>query len=194
MGSTASAVSVGLGALAPEVTTWEPHGVGCLALAPEVTTWGPHGVGCLGGVPPVRPRPLACARSPGPRVPGGNDRCFIGAASALSVTSDREGSRGRTPVRGLRPAGVAGAHPAERRRLEALGYDKAHAPLAWPTAGRLLAWLMKTIEDVPEWLMSRLRRCPISQTCRCGRMDQLAESKATLRRTRGRVASCRRRV
>jgi hypothetical protein len=51
------------------------NGVGCLggvlvALSVTGDHAGANGVGCLDGVPPVRPRPPACARSPGPRVPG----------------------------------------------------------------------------------------------------------------------------
>jgi hypothetical protein len=41
----------------------------------------------------------------------------IAAASALPVTSDHARSHQQPPGRGLRPAGAAGAHPAERRRL-----------------------------------------------------------------------------
>jgi hypothetical protein len=47
--------------------------------------------------------------------------CGIASASALSVTNDHAGNDRRPPVRGLRLAGGAGAHPAERRRLGTLG-------------------------------------------------------------------------
>jgi hypothetical protein len=104
------------------------NGAGCLggvlalALWSRVTTRGANGGGCLGGVLPVRPRPPASALSRPTRDREETTGCFIGSASALSVTSDRAGKDRRPPVRGLRPAGVAGAHPAERRRLFARGF------------------------------------------------------------------------
>jgi hypothetical protein len=93
-------------------------------LGPLVTSdhAGANGDGCLGGVLPVRPRPPASALSRPTRDREERTGCFIGSASALSVTSDRAGKDRRPPVRGLRPAGVAGAHPAERRRLFARGF------------------------------------------------------------------------
>jgi hypothetical protein len=113
-------------ALSSRVTTRRTHGVGCLggvlALSSRVTTRRTPGVGCLGGVPPVRPRPPSSALSRPTRDREEAAGCFIGAASALLVTIDRTETTRRPPVRGLRPAGVAGAHPAKRRRLATRGH------------------------------------------------------------------------